>query len=538
MSHFDEMTCMLYLDGQLDAVRAVELREHIRACTPCRTLLGVLQRESALLESALLEEDESVPARLLSAPRRESVQWAWVASAGLASLGTYTLWTKISEWSAPFNQVGIDGGGLLTMLFAAGAFWRGWGDLMTILQFTAIATLLAVGLPFLYRSLRRWKLSPMVICALLGLLALPSAAHAAEIRRAQNLTLPAGETVKNDLIIFGATVRIDGTVEGDLITFARTVTVTGRVTGDIIGFAQKIRIEGQVDGDVRIFTNGLDLVGKVEKNVMAFGQGIDFGSKSEIGGSLTVFGQQSSMDGRVGRDVMGFFESGQINGFVGGSVNVEADSLAIGSTAEVRGKTRVKAKKRPEVAEGAKLASPLEYEQRTRKPRYTEGGFYLGHAIRWGVSFVFGLVVLLLMPAFFRETVRSSNRYGPALGLGLVSFVSVPALAVVACITIVGIAVGIGAVLLYAIALYSAKVVVGTWLGQRLLGEEAGTAGLLGRMALGLVILRILSEIPHVGFFVTLAYLFWGLGAITLAVYNRLNPPLVVSPAAATVPAS
>ena len=66
MTHFDEMTCLLYLDGQLDRERAAELSEHIDSCADCRTLLGALESESRLLRGALTEEDEPVPARLLA----------------------------------------------------------------------------------------------------------------------------------------------------------------------------------------------------------------------------------------------------------------------------------------------------------------------------------------------------------------------------------------------------------------------------------------------------------------------------------------
>jgi hypothetical protein len=43
-------------------------------------------------------------------------------------------------------------------------------------------------------------------------------------------------------------------------------------------------------------------------------------------------------------------------------------------------------------------------------------------------------------------------------------------------------------------------------------------------MALGLVIIRILGMIPHLSFWVWLAVFFWGMGALSLAIYRRLQP--------------
>ena len=66
MIHFDEMACLLYLEGQLEPARAREMIVHIKDCAACRTLLRALERESDALTAALTEDNESMPTRLLS----------------------------------------------------------------------------------------------------------------------------------------------------------------------------------------------------------------------------------------------------------------------------------------------------------------------------------------------------------------------------------------------------------------------------------------------------------------------------------------
>ena len=46
MTHFDEMACLLYLEGQLEPSRAREMTLHLSECAECRTLLHALERES------------------------------------------------------------------------------------------------------------------------------------------------------------------------------------------------------------------------------------------------------------------------------------------------------------------------------------------------------------------------------------------------------------------------------------------------------------------------------------------------------------
>jgi anti-sigma factor RsiW len=53
MNHFDEMTGLLYLEGQLDNDRAQEVRAHSSSCADCRGLLHALQTESVWLRASL-----------------------------------------------------------------------------------------------------------------------------------------------------------------------------------------------------------------------------------------------------------------------------------------------------------------------------------------------------------------------------------------------------------------------------------------------------------------------------------------------------
>ena len=59
--HLDEMTCLLYIERQMDRERAQAVSAHTQDCGDCRTLLRAMERESRLLTRAMLEEDEALP---------------------------------------------------------------------------------------------------------------------------------------------------------------------------------------------------------------------------------------------------------------------------------------------------------------------------------------------------------------------------------------------------------------------------------------------------------------------------------------------
>src|SRR5262249_15054945 len=99
LQHLDEMTILLYLEGQLERARALEVSAHTQECSACRTLLRALERESRLLTRAMLEEEEPLPARILGYQEtaKHSMQWVWMVFFGLAATGVYAIYTSYIE---------------------------------------------------------------------------------------------------------------------------------------------------------------------------------------------------------------------------------------------------------------------------------------------------------------------------------------------------------------------------------------------------------------------------------------------------------
>ena len=93
--------------------------------------------------------------------------------------------------------------------------------------------------------------------------------------------------------------------------------------------------------------------------------------------------------------------------------------------------------------------------------------------------------MLLVAPGFFYDVANACKKVASASGIGVLFLIALPVAAVLVCITIVGIPVGIAALILYVIALYSTQVFVGAWLGEKILGAGVGFGPTLGRLALG-----------------------------------------------------
>jgi len=549
--HYDEITCLQYLEGLLDRPTARELSAHTDQCTDCRELMHALERETRLLSNALREQEEAVPAHLLAGPVRDKTPWAWVVSFGMAAAGVYWLWTSfIDPAMAQASEAGFGGTDLLTMLFFHSALWKGWDSMWSLIQGVALVSLGVIGFFLLRRSLRKFNTFAMVMTALLVALGIPVGASAAEIHRHEaHYVLPADATVKNDLIIFGDSAQIDGTVDGDLVAFGRSVTISGHVTGDVITFGSVLQISGTVDGNVRSFANQFTLHGKIGKNVTAFSGTMLADTQSQVGWSVTIFAGDATLDGRIDRDILGYFGHLEINGSVGGNIEARAnESFTIGAHAHTLGTIKYKGTNQPVISSGSQLASAVETTIEVHRADVFAAVNYWHKLLFWGAAFVFGMLLLLIAPEFFTETVRSADRFGVSLGVGALVMIATPFIAILACVTVVGLGVGISTLLLWLIADYSSKVFIATWIGRAIVGKKsfvgvvAGSkvwpvpykGALIGQLALGLLLIDAVRLIPYLGLCVYFLVHIWGFGALALTLYRRMNP---LAAAASVVPA-
>jgi cytoskeletal protein CcmA (bactofilin family) len=536
--HVDEITLLMYVERQLDRERAQEVSLHTQTCTRCMTLLRALDRESRLLTRAMLEQDEPLPARLSEFHERvkRSMQWIWGAVFGLAVLGVYALYTGyIEPWEQQLEQAGFGGTNLLNLLIFQGAFWKGWQSMFSLFEVFALMGIAGFGIFAFRKYLRRGSALAVMFATMSLLMVAAVPASAAECRKGDTVEVKKDETIKSDLFITGKHMKVEGTVDGDVYAFGQQLDVPGRVTGDVICFAQSARISGQVDGNIRSFANNITITGTVDRSVTAFNEILTLDPNGKIGHSLTVFSSSLSLDGKVGRDVLTFFNDATVAGTIGGSLKAKGNSLTISSGAQIDGKSSFEGEKPATISTDAKLASPLEFKLREHKHDTNRGSSYYVWQTIWAAAFIlFGMVLFGILPLFSREAITNAENLGASFGLGVLVGFAVPIAAIIACVTVIGLFVGLSAFFLWYAALYFAQVIVGTLVGQWIFGKTRETWPLIGRMVFGLVILRGCMTIPYLGVWLKIAIIIWGIGAISLAIYRRLQP--VVAPNIPSMP--
>jgi cytoskeletal protein CcmA (bactofilin family) len=530
--HVDEMTLLLYVERQLDREAAHEVSLHTQTCAHCLTLLRALDRESRLLTRSMLEQDEALPARIAEFHSRvkRSLRWIWGVVFGLGVLGIYALYTGyIEPWEQQFEQVGFGGTNLLSLLVFQGAFWKGWQSMLTLVEFVALASLAGFALLAVRKYLRRGTALAVMFASMGLVLMMSTPASASEMRHAESIQVRKDEVIKSDLFATGNHIKVDGTVDGDLYGFGEQMEVSGHVTGDVICLCQSLRVSGQVDGNIRGASNNITITGNVERSVTYFSELFTLDASGRIGHSLTDFSKSLTLDGKLGRDLLAYCAEASIGGAIGGNMRDKGDSLSISSNASIGGKASFEGNKPADVSADAKLTSPLEFKQIEHKSQMERGlGFYIWRIIWASAYLLYGLVLISILPQFSKEAAANVDNAGASIGLGVLVTFAVPIAALIACVTVVGLFVGFSAFFLWYASLYFGQVIVGAAVGQWIMGRTKETWPLIGRMAIGVVLLRASMALPYVGVFLKYGVAIWGIGAISLAIYRRVQP--VVAP--------
>jgi hypothetical protein len=268
------------------------------------------------------------------------------------------------------------------------------------------------------------------------------------------------------------------------------VEIDEPVDGDVHAVAGNIRLDAPVSGNARLAGGNLVIRGAIQRNLKA------------AGGNVTL------------------------DAPVGGDVSVAAGTLRLGPNARIGGELRFRGGTL-EQHEAAQVAGGIRHrasrEERDHSPFGKARGRWIWTA---GLMLLAGILAAALPGP--SERMMQSLRAQPWMAplLGFIVLTAVPVAAVLVMITIIGIPIGLLALLAYAALLLvgyvSAAVVVGGLLLGRVKAEAVSLAAWrAGAAVLMILALALVSRIPFLGGFVQLAALVLGVGLVIGLILRR-----------------
>ncbi len=252
-------------------------------------------------------------------------------------------------------------------------------------------------------------------------------------------------------------VDIGGDGDDRIVLVGSVLVDRDETADDVVVFDGDVTIRGEVTGDVIVFDGDITIRGSVAGDVVAFSGLATLGRRGRVAGDLAYRGDEpvQAQGSQVGGEVK------EIE--FGDASIVGAIALWVGFTLSL---------------------------------------------------LLLGLVLLLLAPRA-ADAIARTARAKPLIAalVGLLAFFLIPVVAILACVTVIGLPLGIVLLLLvvplYAISYCAAALVVG-----RLILKQARILAFVA----GLVILQLLTLIPIAGGIVGFLATVFGLGAVLLAI--------------------
>jgi cytoskeletal protein CcmA (bactofilin family) len=365
----------------------------------------------------------------------------------------------------------------------------------------------------------------LIIFAILLILFNFNSSFGTEFKAGENFLFPDTLIIDDDLIIAGSTIKSDATIRGDLISASNRLVQNGIIEGSVIAAAKDLDILGQVNGSVRGFAQNINVNGKVNRNLIGFGAALNIKPDADIGGDLTAFCGELTLDGRVGKGLRGSIGTLVISGVVNGDVSVNADEVTLMPTAKISGDFKYKSKKQAKIESGALVTGQTLWTKKERKEEKTARGIFTTKSLVTEILFLLALMITgIVLTLIFKKNAYQAKRavtasFLKSLGLGFVFMVCIPIAIVVLFVTILGIPIAIISLFAYAVLIYIAKIPVATALGGMIIKAfgKQGEPSLIWSMLLGLIVLTILLNIPYLEWLIYFIVLFTGFGAILIS---------------------
>lgn len=352
-----------------------------------------------------------------------------------------------------------------------------------------------------------------------AVLVLPFVAFAAEFRFGEQPSVTADEHIVNNVYMAGGSVMNAGNIAGDVVVGGGTVVISGSVSGDIAAGGGNVTILSNTAGDLRVAGGNVVIQGSVGGDVIAGGGQITIGGLG-VGGDVAAAGGSIRIDAPVRGSLKIAAGTVYINAPVAGNVTIRADKVTLGSKAVITGTLFYKASAELTKEDGAVIKGKITFEQRAKHtvPAAALAAIFSVWIIgKFLALLICSLCIGLVFKRYSKTAVAKATEHTlPELGRGLIVLVALPALSVLACVTVVGIPFGILGIISFVAALLfawiMAPIIVGSVVYRYFTKGEWEISW--KTILLGTFLYSVIGIIPFVGGLAQALIMFLSLGVI------------------------
>lgn len=346
-----------------------------------------------------------------------------------------------------------------------------------------------------------------------------------------SLTALAADRAEADLgdtrVLAGEDVGLTGSPGGSAFLAGGRARIDGRVAGDAVVTGGVVEIRGEIEEDVIAAGGDVGIDAIVGGDVHAAGGTVSIERDAQVTGRALLAGGSVNVNGRVGKRLRVYGGSVRLDGEFGGDVDVAAEDIQVGPQARIKGRLRYRGPNRPRIDDGAVIEGGVHHG------RYDWQDFDTGGTVARAVAgvlrtfwfigvLVLGALLVLAMPRFSQEAAATVRQEAPtSLLLGFGVLVLVPLIAIVLCVTIIGIPLALATLFGYGLLLMLGYLTGALCLGDWALGRAKPAMAAAGGwrilfLLLALIAIALARRVPWVGELAVFLLFLAGLGAFTL----------------------
>ncbi len=314
-----------------------------------------------------------------------------------------------------------------------------------------------------------------------------------------------------DLYLYNTDVTIDKPVNGNVFVYGNTVTIKEQIEGDLFVLAQNLVVEetASISNNIFAYANQIVVKGSVN-DIYAFGQNFVLESTGTITRDVKLYCSQVTLKGNIQKDAY----------IAAGLINFEENAQNV-----ISGNLHYSASNQMQIPEGA-VSGEIKFTQ-INNTLSTEQ--IISSYISSFVNMLFYSLVVVLLFTFFstkwisKTTYCLTKRPFITAGIGILSFVLVPVIALVLLISGFLSYVGIALLAVYILAISITISILGMAIGNYFVSKlknKSKTKSILLSLA-SVTVLWILQQIPVIGGYLSLFTYVVGFGIFVFAFFTK-----------------